>query len=181
MTAPPPGNDHLRALFEALPTGVLLANDAAIYVDVNRAACELLGRSREQLLGQHVSALVAPGRQLEVDAQWRAFLRDGSQVGVFVVELPGGRRQHVDFAARAHLLPGLHASFLSPASTPVPNAAAGEPLLTVCAWTKKIRSRGRWVTLEQYLADEHGLAITHGICPEAEAKLWNDHRRHSSQ
>jgi PAS domain S-box-containing protein len=41
---------HLRALFDHLPTGVLIANDAARFVDANSAACALFGLERQQIL-----------------------------------------------------------------------------------------------------------------------------------
>lgn len=44
---------YLGVLFEHFPTGVMVADDRAYYVDVNQAACLLLGRSREQLIVKH--------------------------------------------------------------------------------------------------------------------------------
>lgn len=73
--------NYLKKLFELSPTGVMVADDHARYVDVNQAACELLGRARDAIVGAHLSTIVAPGRQAEVDLQWQAFLRDGSQQG----------------------------------------------------------------------------------------------------
>ncbi len=40
-------------------------------------------------------------------------------------------------------------------------------LLTVCAWTKKIRIDGQWLTFEEFLVERLGLSVTHGIHPEA--------------
>ncbi len=42
-----------------------------------------------------------------------------------------------------------------------------EKLVTVCAWSKKIKVDGRWVTFEEFLVDSLGVKITHGIAPEA--------------
>lgn len=155
---------HLRALFDCLPTAVLLANDAAVYVDANRTACQLLERTREQVLGLHLSEIVAPGRRREVDLQWQAFLRDGVQSGVFHLDLPSGRRV-VHFHAQANFVKGLHCSFLTP--QPMPREGTGEPaqFVTVCAWTKQILEQGRWVPLEQFLQDRLGRPVTHGMCP----------------
>ena len=46
-----------------------------------------------------------------------------------------------------------------------------EKLVTVCAWSRKIRVDGRWVTFEEYLVDNLGVKITHGIDPEAARTL----------
>ena len=44
-------------------------------------------------------------------------------------------------------------------------------LVTVCAWTKKIKINGEWISFEQFIRDELGLPITHGMTPEAAAHL----------
>jgi hypothetical protein len=46
-----------------------------------------------------------------------------------------------------------------------------EKLVTVCAWTRKIKLDGRWVTFEEFLVDSLGATITHGIAPEAAQTL----------
>lgn len=42
-----------------------------------------------------------------------------------------------------------------------------EKLVTVCAWSRKIKVDGRWVTFEEFLVNNLGVAITHGIDPDA--------------
>lgn len=155
---------HLRALFDCLPTAVLLANDAGVYVDANRTACQLLERPREAVIGLHFSEIVAPGRRREVDLQWQAFLRDGVQSGVFQLDLPSGRRA-VHFHAQAHFVPGLHCSFLTPQPTAFADAGEKAQFLTVCAWTKQVLQDGRWLPLEQFLQDRLGRPVTHGMSP----------------
>jgi PAS domain-containing protein len=160
----------LRALFESFPTAILLANDAAFYVGANRAACALLGRSHDQVVGMHLSDVVAPGRRREVDVQWQAFLRDGVQSGVFLLELSEGTRS-VQFQAQANFVPGVHCSFLTPVAAPAERGLEDEPLLTLCAWTKMVKVGDRWVALEQFLQSRLGQRVTHGICPTAFDKL----------
>ena len=46
-----------------------------------------------------------------------------------------------------------------------------EKLVTVCAWSRKIKVDGKWVTFEEYLVDNLGVRITHGIDPEAARML----------
>lgn len=46
-----------------------------------------------------------------------------------------------------------------------------ERLVTVCAWSKKIQVDGRWVTFEEFLVDNLGVRITHGIDPESAEKF----------
>jgi hypothetical protein len=40
-------------------------------------------------------------------------------------------------------------------------------LLTICAWTKRIKVADEWLSVEDYLLKVHGLTVTHGICPDA--------------
>ncbi|MBA3948637.1 MAG: PAS domain-containing protein [Acidobacteria bacterium] len=145
---------------------MMIADDHARYVDVNRTACELLGRARDAIVGEHLSTIVAPGRQAEVDVQWQAFLRDGSQQGIFEVLGMDGTTRRVQFNARAHFAPGLHCSFLSAVGAASLTEKAPDTL-TVCAWTKRVLFEGQWRTLEEYLLQAHGLPVSHGISPEA--------------
>lgn len=43
--------------------------------------------------------------------------------------------------------------------------------VTVCAWTRRVRWQGRWVSFEDYLAQRFNLRCTHGICDEAAEEL----------
>lgn len=47
-----------------------------------------------------------------------------------------------------------------------------EKIMTVCAWTKKVKIAGKWMTFDEFLVNELGLALTHGCAPEAEAALY---------
>jgi len=173
MTGLPAELASLRALFDCFPTGVLIANDDAIYVAANAAASELLGRPREKLVGAHLADLVASGRRHEVTAQWQAFLRDGMQNGAFAVQLPDGQQRRVQFHAQANFVPGLHCSFFELEQTPSPTSAQynGKPLVTMCAWTKQVKVGNAWLSVERYLDDHHGTVVSHGLCPSA-AKRW---------
>ena len=152
-------------LFENLDVGILIANDAAIYMDANHAACRLYDRPRGEIVGHHLSEFIDGARQDEVDAQWRAFLRDGAQHGNFEIRLPAGRSQRIGFHAQANFAPGLHCSFITP-GVDLENTENGS-MLTICAWTKRILVGDQWLTLEEYFQRVHGLTVTHGICPAA--------------
>lgn len=155
----------LRTLFDSLPTAVLVADDRAFYVSANLAAAKLLERPRNEVVGVHLSDIVSPGRQAEADAQWQSFIRDGEQSGVFALTLPDGRHRLAYFHARANFLPGLHCSFLTPIPDETPQP--GAELLTMCAWTKRVRLDGEWMSIERYLGQVHGVSVSHGISPGA--------------
>ena len=44
-------------------------------------------------------------------------------------------------------------------------------LVTVCAWTKRIKIGGRWMSFEDFILDELGLKVTHGMAPEVSEKF----------
>jgi DNA-binding response OmpR family regulator len=51
-------------------------------------------------------------------------------------------------------------------------------LLPVCAWCKAVRSDADyWQRLEDYLGAQTGRRLTHGICPNCEARLTAEHLR----
>ncbi|HVW84195.1 MAG TPA: PAS domain-containing protein [Bryobacteraceae bacterium] len=156
---------YLRELFEGLDTGVLIADDQARYVDVNRAACDLFGRTRSELVGHHLSEFIEGARAADVNTQWAAFIRDGMQSGIFNIQLPDRSSRMFEFQAKANFVPGLHCSFLTP--LPEPTEGSTGPHLTICAWTKRVRVDGKWIAIEEYLQERHGLSVSHGICPDA--------------
>ncbi len=49
-------------------------------------------------------------------------------------------------------------------------------LLTMCAWTKKVRVRGEWIEFEDYLRTDLGVTITHGMSEEMATKLLAEMR-----
>jgi PAS domain S-box-containing protein len=100
----------LAALFEGALDALLVADDRGRYVDVNPAACELLGRPKEQILGLTVADIAAPGPDFA--AVWREFLSVGRMTGEYVVVRPDGVRRVAEFKATAHIEPGRHLSVL---------------------------------------------------------------------
>ena len=49
-----------------------------------------------------------------------------------------------------------------------------EGLITVCAWTRRVQWRGRWISFEEYLTARFALRCTHGICDEAAQQLKSE-------
>jgi GAF domain-containing protein len=47
------------------------------------------------------------------------------------------------------------------------NLAHPEALITICAWSKKVRIDGEWVSFEEFLERRFGMRVTHGISREA--------------
>ncbi|HUW07657.1 MAG TPA: PAS domain-containing sensor histidine kinase [Williamwhitmania sp.] len=66
-----------RSYVESAPDGVFVINAAGFYVDVNMAACELLGYSREEILTMHAS-------QMSIQENSRGF-----KVAIFALQTTG--------------------------------------------------------------------------------------------
>lgn len=92
----------------------LLADSAAHYIGVNDAACELTGRSREELLALRVWDLTPQIAIADGQQRWAAFVREGSLTGAYSLSSPSGASIRTSFAAFANVLPGCHLSLLRP-------------------------------------------------------------------
>lgn len=153
-----------RALLNTFDTAVMVSNDSGHYVEVNDAACRLLAGRREDIVDRDISAFLPAGvSKADVDVQWRAFLRDGVQSGVFPLKALNGEEILCNFNARANFAPGLHCSFLTLVG-PRKEAPAGH--LVVCAWSHRVKWEDRWISMEAYLQKAHGVSVSHGISPE---------------
>lgn len=53
-------------------------------------------------------------------------------------------------------------------------------LLTVCAWTKRIRTGGQWQTIEDFLTSRLHLKVTHGISDQAREEFVSHLERGTS-
>lgn len=54
-------------------------------------------------------------------------------------------------------------------------------MLTVCAWTKRIKVGESWITFEEFISNELGLKITHGMAPDASASFISALRSSSAK
>ena len=102
----------LGGLIEPLPLAALVADNEGHYVVVNRGASELTGYSHRELLRLSAWELTPPSMTHDADTLWRAFLQQREQTGVYTLVKKDGRPVKAAYAARAHVLPGLHLSLL---------------------------------------------------------------------
>jgi PAS domain S-box-containing protein len=102
----------LDGLLARSPIPMLLADDERRFLDVNDAACILLGLSRAQLLEAGIEAVTPVAMRGMVPAMWARFLEQGTMHGVYELVDASGARVRVTYVALAHVLPGLHLSCL---------------------------------------------------------------------
>lgn len=100
---------RLKALHDNIFDAVLLVDDAGAAVEVNTAACQLLGASRERILQRGVAPWVVPSAgAATLSEHGRRLSAHGRHSGVLMLRRGGGRRISVEFNAVANVLPGLH-------------------------------------------------------------------------
>jgi two-component system cell cycle sensor histidine kinase/response regulator CckA len=95
-----------EAIFRAAIDGILIADDHAHYVDVNDAACQILGRPREELLGREVGSFV----EFRQDAKmlWDKAMSAGHLRAEISILRRDGERRQIEFSAVANVQPGRH-------------------------------------------------------------------------
>jgi PAS domain S-box-containing protein len=94
-----------RTLFDYAPDGILIADPASRYIDANASMCQMLGYTREELIGLHASDIVAQTEVPEIDPalsaikaksdhrrEWKFRRKDGSvfEAEVIATMMPDG-------------------------------------------------------------------------------------------
>jgi PAS domain S-box-containing protein len=101
---------QFRAVFDGALDAMVLVDDEARFVDVNPAACELYGQTRDEFL-----SLSVPDLSPVIDVpsvSWRDFLDSGAAAGAYTIVRRDGTHREVEFAATANVLPGRHLSIV---------------------------------------------------------------------
>jgi len=102
----------LQSLSDSSFEAVLIANDEGRYIDVNSAACDLLGYTQDELMQLSVSDISAePFRQNGL-VMWEEFIAAGSASGEYSVRRKDGTILQLEFRALTNILPGFHVSFI---------------------------------------------------------------------
>jgi DNA-binding CsgD family transcriptional regulator len=91
---------------------MVIADDRRRYVAANAAACLLLRMPEEEIVRLTVDDLTPPESRVLVVSLWEAFIREGTQQGVYELFAPDGARVRVEYSATANIAPGQHLSIL---------------------------------------------------------------------
>ncbi|MGZ8715849.1 MAG: PAS domain-containing sensor histidine kinase [Gaiellaceae bacterium] len=101
---------QFRAVFDGALDAMVLTDDEGRVVDVNPAACELYGRTRDECLSLCVADL-SPITDVP-SAAWQGFLDSGTAAGAYTLVRRDGTHSEVEFVATANVLPGRHLSII---------------------------------------------------------------------
>ncbi|MET0342230.1 MAG: ATP-binding protein [Polyangiales bacterium] len=103
---------QFRAVFEGALDAMLITNEQGRYVDGNPSALAMLGVDAPTLRSLHVSDVVVPGEDEDVQSQWARFHEEGHLEGEVVLRRADGALRTAEFRATANVLPGLHLSII---------------------------------------------------------------------
>jgi PAS domain S-box-containing protein len=95
------------AIFEDSVVPKMITDDTRRLVDVNEAAAELLGVSREEALGLRLDELMPAEPVARV---WPRFLDQGTMSAEVTLNRPDGGQRRIEFVATADVRPGRHIS-----------------------------------------------------------------------
>lgn len=105
--------DRLQALFDSALNGITLIDDDGRYVDANPAACALLRHALDELRQHRSGDLLAPGNDQPTAQAWTRIGEFPRRSGRVRLRRRDGEVIVAEFAAVAHIQPGLHLCMLS--------------------------------------------------------------------
>jgi PAS domain S-box-containing protein len=98
----------LHSLFQSVLDAIVITDDQGRYVDVNPAACKLLGLSEEELLGRQFTEFIEPG--FDFEQNWQPF--QGQQSIELRLRRLDGTLRVVEYTSTANVLPHRHLAIL---------------------------------------------------------------------
>ncbi|MGE3076121.1 MAG: PAS domain-containing protein [Dehalococcoidia bacterium] len=102
--------ESLASVLAKVPVAILLADTEGRYAFANNAACELLGRSRSEIVSSTVRELAADS--IEAEINWREFLATRHSEGESAVVRGDGSNVPVRFSSSCDFVHGLHITVL---------------------------------------------------------------------
>jgi PAS domain S-box-containing protein len=81
---------------------MFVLDDDAVYVEVNAAACQVVGLTREDYVGRPLGFGTDPERQAEVARMWSAFMRTGHLVTPYQFTSPDYGAMRINIVCTAH-------------------------------------------------------------------------------
>ena len=102
----PDGSACFWLVFDRTSNPVVLLDEQRCIVDVNRAALELWGVTRRELVGTSMVDSIRPSERELAEAEWKAFLESGEYSGARDLVRPDGSEVHVAFAASLGVVGG---------------------------------------------------------------------------
>jgi PAS domain S-box-containing protein len=188
--------ESFQQLFEEAPIGMAILASGLAFTRVNRALCEMLGYSKEELSGLSFAGFVLPADldthqeaaeeflegsrssfKLEArylpkvgDPLWGSLtverIEDSTGQMLFVLVMVENISERRRAAAERERIIGELQEALA-------NVKTLRGLIPICASCKKIRDdKGYWSQVEVYVRDRSDAEFSHGICPDCMKTLY---------
>jgi DNA-binding CsgD family transcriptional regulator len=93
---------------------MLLLDDDRRYTDCNDAACETLGRTRDELIGLRSEDILAPERLPLLEARWNELIHKGRTSGRTLLLDGDGAKVKAYHLSVANFVPGRHLAVIVP-------------------------------------------------------------------
>jgi PAS domain S-box-containing protein len=126
--------ERLVALPSSSAVALLIVDDDRQLIEVNSAACGMLGVSRAELIGRRLDSLIAPAMRERLDNVWAAFRDQRGHAGPFELVSGDGAGRTVDIGVSSGVLPGRHLVLL---------AGPGERIALIAPRLESRETRGR--------------------------------------
>ncbi len=95
-----------QAIFDASVEGMVILDDSLRYSDANPAACKILGRTKEEIVGCEVGGFSwEPERAREI---LKTMLTRDPSSGTGEIHLLDNKIRQVEYTVKANILPGMH-------------------------------------------------------------------------
>lgn len=183
-------------LFQNANDAIFIVGADLRYVDINKKAVEMLGYSKEELLGMRITDLLPPeqlprseaefekirnrgsyeqftgrvrtrdGRWLDVEVNSSAIVENGKVIGSRDILRDITGRKQAE-AERERLIKELQQAMA--------HVKVLSGMLPICASCKKIRDdKGYWTQIEAYIHEHSQAQFTHGLCPDCFTKAMEE-------
>jgi PAS domain S-box-containing protein len=96
-----------KAVFDNASSGILLLDKFLNYLEINPAMCDLLGRTRDEIIGKTLSTYLPESPSYDPQEIERALEGKGTWRGVFPLLRSDGRLVHLEWYISAHSFPGV--------------------------------------------------------------------------
>lgn len=170
-----------QAIIDALPTQIAFKDHADRFLLINKVLCEVLGKSRQELLGGGMWADLFPREQARELREWDLrVMESGKPAGVIhKLDMNGDRRwvridraPHYDGKGNIIGTVGSAIDVTSMMKSGQASLSQLTSIIPICSVCKKIRDEaGQWHQLENYINARTGTQFTHGYCPECATKV----------
>jgi PAS domain S-box-containing protein len=104
---------RFQAIFERALNGIALLSDDLVFVDVNPSLCSILGRSRDAIVGRHLSAFSVKERQPDLSAMTATLQSSSEWRGAAPVLNARGEQVDLEWSVSTHTQPHLRLAMVS--------------------------------------------------------------------